>query len=124
MQLEQAMRQGQNQLAYSLARQLSEGKLSEDARLQGFTGIVDKAGRKWNLSTYAEMVIRTKTTQAHIYGTAEQAKELGCNLFIISSHNAIDACKKWEGVVISIGESIEGYPSYEEIRSSGECFHP
>ena len=124
MQLEQAMRQGQNQLAYSLARQLSEGKLSKDARIQGFTGIVDKAGRKWNLSTYAEMVIRTKTTQAHIYGTAEQAKELGCNLFIISSHNAIDACKKWEGAIISVGESVEGYHSYEELRETGEIWHP
>ena len=124
MQLQQAIRQGNKGLAYSLARQLEAGKLSKDANSQAFTGIVDKAGRRWNLKNYSEMVVRTKAQQAHIYGTAEQAHELGCHLFIISSHNAIDACSHWEGKIISVGEDIEGYPSYEEIASSMECFHP
>ena len=124
MQLQQAIRQGNKGLAYSLARQLEAGKLSKDANNQAFTGIVDKAGRRWNLKNYSEMVVRTKAQQAHIYGTAEQAHELGCHLFIISSHNATDACSHWEGKIISVGEDIEGYPSYEEIASSLECFHP
>ena len=124
MQLQQAIRQGNKGLAYSLARQLEAGKLSKDANNQAFTGIVDKAGRRWNLKNYSEMVVRTKAQQAHIYGTAEQAHELGCHLFIISSHNATDACSHWEGKIISVGEDIEGYPSYEEIASSMECFHP
>ena len=124
MQLQQAIRQGNKSLAYSLARQLEAGKLSKDANSQAFTGIVDKAGRRWNLKNYSEMVVRTKAQQAHIYGTAEQAHELGCHLFIISSHNATDACSHWEGKIISVGEDIEGYPSYEEIASSLECFHP
>ena len=124
MQLQQAIRQGNKGLAYSLARQLEAGKLSKDANSQAFTGIVDKAGRRWNLKNYSEMVVRTKAQQAHIYGTAEQAHELGCHLFIISSHNATDACSHWEGKIISVGEEVEGYPSYEEIASSLECFHP
>lgn len=124
MQLQQANREGQKQLAYALARQLESGKLSKDASKYGFTGIVDRAGRKWRLNTYCEMVVRTKTTQAHIYATAEQAKELGCNLFIISSHNAIDACSKWEGAIITVGEQSDEYPSYEELRDSGDIFHP
>ena len=124
MQLQQAIRQGNKGLAYSLARQLEAGKLNKDANNQAFTGIVDKAGRRWNLKNYSEMVVRTKAQQAHIYGTAEQAHELGCHLFIISSHNATDACSHWEGKIISVGEDIEGYPSYEEIASSLECFHP
>ena len=124
MQLQQAIRQGNKSLAYSLARQLEAGKLSKDANSQAFTGIVDKAGRRWNLKNYSEMVVRTKAQQAHIYGTAEQAHELGCHLFIISSHNATDACSHWEGKIISVGEEVEGYPSYEEIASSLECFHP
>ena len=124
MQLQQAIRQGNKSLAYSLARQLEAGKLSKDANSQAFTGIVDKAGRRWNLKNYSEMVVRTKAQQAHIFGTAEQAHELGCHLFIISSHNATDACSHWEGKIISVGEDIEGYPSYEEIASSMECFHP
>ena len=124
MQLQQAIRQGNKGLAYSLARQLEAGKLSKDANNQAFTGIVDKAGRRGNLKNYSEMVVRTKAQQAHIYGTAEQAHELGCHLFIISSHNATDACSHWEGKIISVGEDIEGYPSYAEIASSLECFHP
>ena len=124
MQLQQAIRQGNKSLAYSLARQLEAGKLSKDAYGQAFTGIVDKSGRRWNLKTYSEMVVRTKTQQAHIYGTAQQGHELGCHLFIISSHNAIDACAKWEGKIISVGEEVDGYPMYEDIAKSMECFHP
>lgn len=124
MQLQQALRQGNKSLAYSLARQLEAGKLSKDANTQAFTGIVDKAGRRWNLKTYSEMVVRTKAQQAHVYGTAQQGHELGCHLFIISSHNAIDACSKWEGKIISVGEEIDGYPVYEDIAASMECFHP
>ena len=124
MQLQSALREGNKSLAYSLARKLEEGRLGKDAYSLGFTGIVDKAGRRWNLKTYTEMVVRTKAQQAHIYGTAEQAHELGCHLFIISSHNATDACSHWEGKIISVGEEVEGYPSYEEIASSLECFHP
>ena len=124
MQLQQAIRQGNKSLAYSLARQLEAGKLGKDANTQAFTGIVDKMGRRWNLKTYSEMVVRTKAQQAHVYGTAQQGHELGCHLFIISSHNAIDACSKWEGKIISVGEEVDGYPSYEDIADSMECFHP
>ena len=124
MQLQQALRQGNKSLAYSLARQLEAGKLGKDASTQAFTGIVDKAGRRWNLKTYSEMVVRTKVQQAHIYGTAQQGHEMGYHLFIISSHNALDACSHWEGKIISVGESIGGYPSYEELAASNEIFHP
>lgn len=124
MQLQQALRQGNKSLAYSLARQLEAGKLGKDASTQAFTGIVDKAGRRWNLKTYSEMVVRTKVQQAHIYGTAQQGHEMGYHLFIISSHNALDACSHWEGKIISVGESIDGYPSYEELAASNEIFHP
>ena len=124
MQLQQALRQGNKSLAYSLARQLEAGKLGKDAYSQAFTGIVDKAGRRWNLKTYSEMVVRTKVQQAHVYGTAQQGHEMGCHLFIISSHNAIDACSHWEGKIISVGESIDGYHSYEELAASNEIFHP
>lgn len=123
MQLQQALRNGNKQLAYSIARRLEEGKLANDAYSQAFTGIVDKAGRRWNLGTYSEMVARTKVMQAHIKGTAEQGFELGYHLYIISSHNAIDACSKWEGIVISVGEDL-GYPDYFDIAASNECFHP
>ena len=124
MQLQQALRQGNKSLAYSLARQLEAGKLGKDASTQAFTGIVDKAGRRWNLKTYSEMVVRTKVQQAHIYGTAQQGHEMGYHLFIISSHNALDACSHWEGKIISVGESIDGYSSYEELAASNEIFHP
>ena len=124
MQLQQALRQGNKSLAYSLARQLEAGKLGKDASTQAFTGIVDKAGRRWNLKTYSEMVVRTKVQQAHIYGTAQQGHEMGYHLFIISSHNALDACSHWEGKIISVGESIDGYPNYEDLAASNEIFHP
>lgn len=124
MQLQQAIRMGNKSLANTLARQLEASKLSKDAYSQAFTGIVDKAGRRWNLKTYSEMVVRTKVQQAHVYGTAQQGHEMGYHLFIISSHNALDACSHWEGKIITVGESIDGYHSYEELAASNEIFHP
>ena len=124
MQIKSALRQGNRQLVRTLMYGFTESALARDAARQGFTGIVDKAGRKWNLQTYAEMVVRTKLTQAHIQGTSKCGQELGYHLYIISSHNAIDACINWEGEIITIGEKIEGYYSYEELAESGEIWHP
>lgn len=124
MQLQQAIRMGNKSLANALAKQLEAGRLGKDAYSQAFTGIVDKAGRRWNLKTYSEMVVRTKVQQAHVYGTAQQGHEMGYHLFIISSHNALDACSHWEGKIITVGESIDGYHSYEELAASNQIFHP
>lgn len=108
----------------SIIEALTKQGLSDRIKAEGFIGIVDSAGRKWNLATYADMVVRTKMTQAHIEGTRTEALERDVDLAIISSHAAKDSCANYEGMVISMNGLTPGYMTYAELRRSNKIFHP
>lgn len=91
---------------------------------EGNIAIVDRMGRRWKLDTYSEMVSRTKMTQAHVEGTRVESLERGVDLAIISSHGATDACRFYEGQIISMNGDTPGYLTYEELRRSNLIFHP
>lgn len=124
LQLEYAKNSGQYIMAEKLAENLSAELISERVREQGFTGIIDKAGKKWDIDTYAEMVTRTKLEQVDSEVTRIQGLENGIDLAVISSHGATDACANWEGVVISLNGLTEGFITYSEVKATNECFHP
>lgn len=110
--------------ADKLLKELSKKGLSEMVSKEGFVGVVDKAGRKWDLRTYSNMVIKTKVNQAFTEGIRYEAQQSGLDLAIISDHGAKDLCSKWEGVVISMNGLTEGYPTYQEARATNEIWHP
>lgn len=63
---------------------LAGDRVPDDARRlvrtlsrEGVTGFVDAAGHRWRLSTYAEMVVRTKSAHAYNTGTALRTEESG-----------------------------------------------
>lgn len=60
----------------------------------GVTGFVDRAGRSWRISTYAEMVTRTKSAHAYNTGTVLRAEETGTTTFEIydGERSGHDAC--------------------------------
>ena len=103
---------------------LTQQGLSKKLTDEAWVGIIDKAGRRWNLSTYAEMVVRTKLQQAHIEGVRVENVERGVDLAIVSSHGATDPCRNYEGMIISINGETPGYKTYQELRQSGKIFHP
>jgi hypothetical protein len=87
--------------------------------------IIDKANRKWKLKTYSSMVARTKMNNAYISAIREEALQDGTDLAIISTKpNTYDACKHYEGMIISLNGLTAGYLTYEEIKQSKQCFHP
>jgi hypothetical protein len=91
---------------------------------RGITGFKDAKGRNWNLRSYAEMVSRTTTMEAHLEGTKNRLLEHGYDLVVISSHyNPCDKCKPWEGKVLSLTGQTEGYPTLDEAKAAG-LFHP
>lgn len=99
-------------------------KLRDDLLERGITGFVDKAGRQWNLNTYAEMVARTSTMEAHIEGTKNRLLERGHDLVKVSTHmDACDLCEPWQGEVLSLTGNTEGYYTLDEARDEG-LFHP
>jgi hypothetical protein len=112
------------QQARELKKGLTKKGLSEKVVKNGFVGIVDRAGRKWDVGTYSEMVIKTKTNQAFMEGIEHEMEEMGFDLAIISDHGASDACANWEGIVISMTGATEGYPTLDDVRATNEIFHP
>lgn len=91
---------------------------------QGVTGFKDKAGRQWNMKTYAEMVSRTTTMEAHLEGTKNRLLERGRDLVEVSVHsNPCPKCSPWEGRILSLSGNSKDYPSLDDARANG-LFHP
>ncbi|NMF00010.1 phage minor capsid protein [Aneurinibacillus aneurinilyticus] len=89
------------------------------------TGIIDAAGRRWKPEVYVDMLVRTKTSFAHIESTTNEAVQRGAYYAQISSHSAKDACRGWEGRIVKLVADAPGdYPTLEYARSTNQVFHP
>lgn len=85
---------------------------------------IDKAGRKWDSRTYFDMLTKTvmANTQRAIY--ANTIANEGHDLVRVTQNGAKDACKNWEGKILSLTGATEGYPTLDEATATGEVFHP
>lgn len=94
-------------------------------KLDGNVAIIDKAGRRWGLTRYVNMAVRTKANNVYFDGIRQEAKERGMDLAIINTHPlTTDACKSYQGMIISLSGETKGYKSYDELKASKEIFHP
>ena len=90
----------------------------------GITSFVDKAGRNWNMQSYAEMCVRTNTAHAALQGRIQKQLDLGQDLMKVSSiGTTCPICARWQGVVISITGKSMGFKTLDDARSDG-LFHP
>lgn len=90
---------------------------------QGITALIDKGGKKWQLDTYAEMLTRQVLAKGGRDGVYNTAQEYGLDLAEISTHNSShEACRVWEGKVVSLSGKTPGYPSLDDAISDG-LFH-
>lgn len=88
------------------------------------TGIIDAAGRRWKPTTYVDMLVRTKMMQAHKESTINEAISRGVYYGVISRHGAKDACKAYEGKVVSLTLDAPGPYEYIGHLPRYEIFHP
>lgn len=88
------------------------------------TTFTNKSGASYNSRTYFEMLGRTVITQFGNEVYEDAMIESGHDLARISSHGAVDRCKKWEGKIISLTGATPGYPTLEDSRLSGDIWHP
>lgn len=103
--------------------QASQKMLNEMA-MKGITSFVDKSGRSWNLSSYAEMCARTVSAHAALQGHIDRQLEVGEDLVKVSSiGTTCPICQRWQGVVLSISGKSPKYHSIDEAKASG-LFHP
>lgn len=90
----------------------------------GITGFTDKAGRRWELSAYTDMAVRTAIGQSAMAGHMQRISDLGEDLLIVSEHpEECPICRPWEGKILSISGFDPRYPSVAFARASG-LFHP
>lgn len=124
LQLGVAREKGWKEISKELEKKLSAEGLSKTIKTDGFVGIVDKAGRRWQLENYTDMLVETKLRDAYIEGVRTEALQEDVDIGVISSHGAKDACRHWEGVMVSMNGKTDGLTTYDEALSSGEIFHP
>lgn len=90
----------------------------------GITGFRDAAGREWNMTSYARMVARTTTMEAHLAGTANRLLEANQDLVIVSKNGSKHMeCAVWEGKVLSLTGKTTGFPTLAEAKAA-KLFHP
>lgn len=86
--------------------------------------IIDAAGRRWKTEVYVDMLTRTKLANTTVEATRNEAVEREAYYGVISSHGAKDACRYHEGRIIKLIPEAPGpYPTYEQLRATGQIFH-
>ncbi|MGY5129222.1 phage minor capsid protein [Streptomyces nigrescens] len=71
---------------------------------RGISGFTDRAGRRWQLTSYAEMAVRTSTARAAVEAHTRTLTEAGLDYVIASdAPRECPLCRPWEGKLLAIG---------------------
>jgi hypothetical protein len=98
-------------------------KLMRNALDKKYVTIIDKNGSvsQYTTSKYAEMLARTKLSEAQAASTLDVAENFGSDLIQISSHNTTSPqCIPFEGKIFSISGKDEDFAPLTEVNP----FHP
>jgi hypothetical protein len=108
------------QISATLAR-----RLIDDGVTDALTGFVDRAGRRWSLHTYTEMVARTLTREASSRALVGRMAEHGEDLVAITSHpHKEDVCTPYDGRTFSLSGRSSRYPRLDRMPPfHGRCRH-
>ena len=89
---------------------------------KGFTVLLDKSGRQWELQNYSEMLARTHVIKANNEGVINRAGDFGIDIVEISAHaSPCDVCSKEEGKIYSISGKSK---NYKALAGHEPPFHP
>ncbi|HET8575225.1 MAG TPA: phage minor capsid protein [Candidatus Paceibacterota bacterium] len=86
-------------------------KVEQLLKTQGFTALIDRAGRKWELTRYADMLAHTHIMKAANDATVNRAGDFNIDIVEITSHGATDMCGQYEGKIFSLSGNSENYPT-------------
>lgn len=71
---------------------------------KGVAGFVDKAGRSWDMASYAEMATRSAVGKAAVQAHTDRLQAAGLDLVVVSdSPEECPLCRPWERKILSIG---------------------
>lgn len=78
---------------------------------RGITGFVDKSGRRWQLSSYVEMAVRSAVGRAAVQGHTDSLSAAGLDLVVVSdAPQECRLCRPWEGKILSLDEAVGAGP--------------
>ncbi|MGW1760991.1 phage minor capsid protein [Streptomyces mirabilis] len=92
---------------------------------RGITSFTDRAGRRWQLTSYAEMAVRTSVGRAATEAHTRTLAEAGVDLVIVSdSPRECPLCRPWERKVLTVGgadgeRTVEAEHAVEDGRTVG-----
>ncbi|MGA5084085.1 phage minor capsid protein [Streptomyces pseudogriseolus] len=70
---------------------------------QGVTSFVDQSGRRWQLTSYAEMAVRTSVARAAVEAHTRALTDAGIDLVTVSNApRECPLCRPWEGKVLTL----------------------
>ncbi|MFM9602689.1 phage minor capsid protein [Streptomyces turgidiscabies] len=107
-------------LGATTRRQAAERALAKFAD-RGVTGFVDRSGRAWNLTSYAEMATRSALGRAAVQAHTERLGAAGIDLVMVSdAPEECPLCKPWEGKILHRdGASGAGTVEVEHATEDG-----
>jgi hypothetical protein len=112
--------------AVGLSVKETKKRLIEEFLRNGITGFTDKAGRNWQLDTYAAMVANTTYGEVVNKATLNQADEWGYDLVkILENNSSCPICAPLEGRVYSRTGKDKRFPLLD-VAYSGDnlLIHP
>lgn len=109
-------------LGIDTRREVSSRMLNTWAN-SGITSFTDSLGRRWEMTSYAEMAARTSITRSYIEGRLGKFAQYTDLVRIDDSPEECPLCRKWEGKVVSQSGRDINYPSLSSAVSGG-LFHP
>lgn len=103
-------------------------KALSDFAERGITGFTDKAGRKWEMDSYAEMAVRTGMMNARVEAYKDEMKAHDEHLVIISDHqDTCPLCAEYERAILSVDGWDLNDPECDGLLDdavAGGLFHP
>src|SRR5690606_25442364 len=88
---------------------------------RGIVSFTDRAGRRWRLSSYVEVIGRTNVARAAVQGQPDRLRGLGQDLVIVSdSPRECPKCRPWERKILSISGRTRGRVQVEHATRDGE----
>lgn len=85
----------------------------------------DRKVRYYDPESWATTIARSRSRDLQEAGLHNEMVKAGFDLVIVSGGRVRhEGCRVWEGRVISVSGKTPGYPTVDQLRSSGEIFHP
>lgn len=91
-------------------RREEAARIVAQAARRGVTAITDRAGRRWDMGAYAEMVTRTHAMRALTEGHRRTLVQNNIRYGVVQGHGySCPLCSPWEGKILSLeGDAAAG----------------